>query len=90
MGYDTPKPRDLDSLRNWVSGTGAIARKETAYLTRPGALADLMSIAGVVDAGVETIEPHIVNAFIAVRNITGRVWTPRPSPVLESTSSYTL
>lgn len=74
MDMENPKAKDVESVRDWVQDTGAIARVETAFLTRPGAEADLMNVADVSEtAHVTSVEPHVEEPSVAAYVPSGGV-----------------
>ncbi|CAH0046003.1 unnamed protein product, partial [Clonostachys solani] len=52
--------RDVHSLRNWVNGTGSLAREETAYLSSR----ELVSLAPLGDNATVKLEAWVENLFI--------------------------
>jgi hypothetical protein len=48
--------KDVQSLQNWLRGTGCIAREETAYLAQYN---DLLSLAPVSDSAVVQVEAWV-------------------------------
>lgn len=57
------EPRDINSINNWIDGTGSIARMESAFLQRPD---DMSNLIGTPDSAVSYIE-------IAVEKIAYRL-----------------
>jgi hypothetical protein len=53
LSLDAAEARDVQSLQNWLDGTGCVAREETAYLTHTRELA---SLAPVRDSALLRIE----------------------------------
>ncbi|KAL2118445.1 hypothetical protein VTJ04DRAFT_8105 [Mycothermus thermophilus] len=53
-------PRDVESLQNWTTKTGSIARGETAYLSRR----DLMSLAPAKDRATMKLEEWIEDLIV--------------------------
>jgi hypothetical protein len=53
--------RDVQSLQNWLDGTGCIAREETAYLTEQR---ELVSLAPVADSAVMHLEAWVEDKLI--------------------------
>ncbi|KAI1123527.1 hypothetical protein F5Y10DRAFT_51181 [Nemania abortiva] len=53
FGYCRARRRDRESLQNWLSGTGCVARDETTYLTHHH---ELVSLAPAGDAAVSQLE----------------------------------
>jgi len=72
MCYDPPRERDLQNLRNWCAGNGAIARKETAYLAKKS---DLLNAAGITDIGVTSVEPFVEDALVGAYRLFRRVYS---------------
>jgi len=88
MCYESPRERDIQNLRNWCIGNGAIARKETAYLAKGP---DLMNAAGTTDAGVTFLQPFVEDALLAVYRLFRRVWGPeRGKSFSKTTNRYRL
>lgn len=58
---DAAKTRDIESLQNWLDGTGCIAREETAYLTHTRELA---SLAPPKDSALLTFEVWVENQLM--------------------------
>jgi hypothetical protein len=61
LSLDAAEARDVDSLQNWLNGTGCVAREETAYLTHTRELA---SLAPVRDSALLRIEVWVEEALI--------------------------
>ncbi|KAJ3577751.1 hypothetical protein NPX13_g2818 [Xylaria arbuscula] len=60
LSFASAQPRDVESLRNWLGGTGCLAREETEYLTSP----ELMSLAPAVDTATTKLEAWIEDKLI--------------------------
>ncbi|KAH8158977.1 hypothetical protein CIB48_g9271 [Xylaria polymorpha] len=52
--------RDVESLQNWLGGTGCLAREETEYLTSQ----ELMSLAPTSDSALTQFETWVEGKFI--------------------------
>jgi hypothetical protein len=39
LSYQSPKVRDLRSMKNWIENSSSLATEETAYLSKPDLLA---------------------------------------------------
>lgn len=50
--------RDVESIQNWIGGTGCIARAESDFLQHPD---DLANLTGTLDNAVTYIEILIAN-----------------------------
>jgi hypothetical protein len=61
MSLPLAERRDVRSLRNWVAGTGSLARNETAYLAH---LNELVSLTPVVDSAVTQLETWVEGKLI--------------------------
>ncbi|KAI0549270.1 hypothetical protein F4679DRAFT_272939 [Xylaria curta] len=55
LSFGSAQPRDIESLQNWLDGTGCLAREETEYLSSR----DLMSLAPTVDNATMLLETWI-------------------------------
>ncbi|KAJ5489859.1 hypothetical protein N7453_010684 [Penicillium expansum] len=56
-----PSQRDVESLQNWLDGTGAVARDERVYLTH---FQDLVTVAPTGDTAVVRLETWIEDKMI--------------------------
>lgn len=61
LDWKSAEQRDIRSLRNWLDGTGCIAREEEAYL---GHTNDLCSLAPVNDHALRQIEHWVEEKLI--------------------------
>lgn len=61
LGFGPAQQRDIESLQNWLDGTGCLAREETAYLTHHR---ELVSLAPAGDTGVLQVETWVEDKFI--------------------------
>ncbi|KAI0133390.1 hypothetical protein F4776DRAFT_133889 [Hypoxylon sp. NC0597] len=61
LSYGRAQKRDKESLLNWLSGTGSIARDETAYLTHSQ---ELVSLAPTGDTALSQLETWIEDKLI--------------------------
>ena len=68
FALESPRPSDVASLQNCTQGNGAIARKETAFLTKPD---DLMTIIRLDDAGVACLEALSEALLLALYRLVG-------------------
>lgn len=59
MRLPAASPRDMDSIRNWLDGTGCIARDETAFLSHGD---DVANLTGTLDSAVDNVEIFIERA----------------------------
>ncbi|RDA84140.1 hypothetical protein CP532_0115, partial [Ophiocordyceps camponoti-leonardi (nom. inval.)] len=70
LSFPPAHQRDVESLQNWLSGTGCVARDETAYLSHNE---ELMSLAPEDDSallGIETwVEDKLIRFFRGFRNV---------------------
>ncbi|KAI8629553.1 hypothetical protein F5Y19DRAFT_433455 [Xylariaceae sp. FL1651] len=60
LSFASAQQRDIESLRNWLGGTGYLAREETEYL----ASRELMSLAPVVDNATMKLETWVEDKLI--------------------------
>jgi hypothetical protein len=60
MRLPAASSRDITSIKNWVNGTGGIARTETDFLSYPN---DIANLTGALDSAVTTIEILIERAL---------------------------
>lgn len=67
---EAAKSRDVTSLKNWVTGTGHIARAERAYLDRTE---DLIALADSADDGSTKLGPWIEDLCIMLRSLLNAV-----------------
>ncbi|KAB8228995.1 uncharacterized protein BDW43DRAFT_303436 [Aspergillus alliaceus] len=61
LGLGPPSQRDVQALRNWLDGTGAVARDERAYLTH---FQDLVTVAPTGDTAVVRLETWVEDQLI--------------------------
>jgi hypothetical protein len=61
LGFGPAQQRDIESLQNWLDGTGCLAREETAYLTHHR---ELVSLAPAGDTAVLQVETWVEDKFI--------------------------
>lgn len=61
LSFSPAKPRDVESLQNWLSGTGSLARKEGAYLTH---YRELASLAPAGDSAILQLEDWVEDKLI--------------------------
>ncbi|KAK4076865.1 hypothetical protein Purlil1_12547 [Purpureocillium lilacinum] len=61
LGLGSAQPRDVESLQNWLEGTGCLDREEAAYLTHRH---DLTSLAPMGDTAVLQLETWIEDRLI--------------------------
>ena len=59
--FGPAQQRDVNSLQNWVNGTGYLAREETVYLTHHH---ELVSLAPGGDSAIVKLESWVENKFI--------------------------
>ncbi|KAI0023063.1 hypothetical protein F4780DRAFT_125743 [Xylariomycetidae sp. FL0641] len=80
LSFPSAEGRDVASVQNWVSGTGCMAREETAYLSQQD---ELVSLAPVVDSAVlrfETwVEDKLIRHFEAFRGAHSRHPSTNPN-----------
>lgn len=69
LSFGPAHRRDVESLQNWVDGTGYLARDETAYLGHD----EVISLAPVRDNGILKLEIWVEDKLIR--------WWPRFSKV---------
>ncbi|OTA96297.1 hypothetical protein M434DRAFT_27945 [Hypoxylon sp. CO27-5] len=69
LSYGRAQPRDRESLLNWLSGTGSIARDETAYLAHSH---ELVSLAPTGDTALSQLETWIEDKLINYGFLQGR------------------
>ncbi|KAF4630754.1 hypothetical protein G7Y89_g7386 [Cudoniella acicularis] len=61
LSFGPAQRRDVESLQNWLEGTGCLAREETAYLTQHQ---ELISLAPVGDNAVMQLEAWVEDKLI--------------------------
>lgn len=61
LELSSPSQRDVESLQNWLDGTGAVARDERVYLTH---FQDLVTVAPTGDTAVVRLETWIEDKMI--------------------------
>ncbi|KAF2185505.1 hypothetical protein K469DRAFT_575697, partial [Zopfia rhizophila CBS 207.26] len=69
LSFETARLQAVSSLKNWVNGTGCIARAETAYLNHSN---DLLSVASTDDTIMMWLETLVAKALIRLRRWSGR------------------
>lgn len=57
----TAEPRDVESLQNWVRGTGCIAREETEYLRHHR---ELIRLAPNCDSTISWFETWVEESLV--------------------------
>jgi hypothetical protein len=62
--------RDVESLRNWLDGTGCLARKETGYLDHQR---ELICLAPVADSAVMQLEAWVEDKLIRYYRVFRKV-----------------
>jgi hypothetical protein len=70
LGFESARPQAVASLRNWVAGTGCIARAETAYFDHSR---DLCSIVPTDDTVITWLETVVEKINIRLRQWFGMV-----------------
>lgn len=63
LELDPPCTRDIESLQNWVDGTGCLAREETAYLSQ---CQDLACLAPTRDSAIFQLQTWVEDRLIAL------------------------
>lgn len=63
LGFEPPCVRYIESLQNWVNGTGCLAREETAYLSH---CQDLACLAPTTDSAIFQLQNWIEDRPIAL------------------------
>ena len=61
LGLDPAKPRNVQSLQNWLNGTGCLVREEAAYLAHSK---DLISLAPSGDSALLQLEVWVEEKLI--------------------------
>jgi hypothetical protein len=61
MNFGPAQRRDVESLQNWLDGTGCLAREETAYLTHNR---ELVSLAPAGDNAILQLEAWVEDKLI--------------------------
>ena len=61
LSFGPAQRRDVESLQNWLDGTGCLAREEAAYLAHQR---DLVSLAPVADNAVMQLETWVEDKLI--------------------------
>jgi len=73
MSFGPAQQRDIQSLQNWLDGTGSLAREERAYLTHHR---ELVSLAPAGDSAIMQLEAWVEDRFIRLwrdfRKVRGR------------------
>lgn len=65
LAFGRSESRDVESLQNWLDGTGCLAREETAYLTHRQ---ELVSLAPAADNAVLQLEAWVEDKLIRFYN----------------------
>ncbi|PFH63160.1 hypothetical protein XA68_17269 [Ophiocordyceps unilateralis] len=69
LSFAPAHQRDVESLQNWLSGTGCLAREETAYLTYGEELASLAPEHDSAVMGIEAwVESQLIRFYRGFRN----------------------
>lgn len=72
MALDAAKPRDVQSLDNWLNGTGCLVREEAAYLTYKE---ELVSLAPSGDSALQQlevwVEENLIRFYSSFRKVSG-------------------
>jgi hypothetical protein len=63
LNFGPARERDVESLQNWLDGTGCLAREERAYLTH---YRELVSLAPTGDSAIVQLEAWVENKFIGL------------------------
>jgi len=61
LSYTRANPREVESLQNWLEGTGCIDEDETSYLERRG---DLVSLASSHDHAMKRLEDWVEDRLV--------------------------
>lgn len=74
LNLGSAQRRDVESLQNWLNGTGCLAREETTYL----AYRDLASLASAGDSAITQleawVEAKLIRYYGGFRKVTQRRW----------------
>jgi hypothetical protein len=62
LSYGPAQRRDVESLQNWLDGTGCLAREEREYLAHHR---ELVSLAPVADTAVMQLEAWVEDKLIS-------------------------
>ena len=76
LSFGPAQQRDVESLQNWLDGTGCLAREETAYLTHDR---ELVSLAPPCDSAVSQLEVWVEDKLIRFCSGFRKVRTRRRS-----------
>jgi hypothetical protein len=72
LSFDSAQRRDVESLQNWLNGTGCLAREETAYLGHR----ELASLAPAGDSAIVQleawVEEKLIRFYSGFRKVTER------------------
>ena len=60
LSFGPAQQRDIESLQNWLSGTGCLAREETAYLK----YRELICLASTGDGAIVQLETWVETLLI--------------------------
>ena len=82
LHIDSARPRDIESLQNWINGTGCIARAETSYLARQQ---DLVSLGRQRDNAVQQLETWVEDKLVFFWRGFRKVCLQKKHGVVENT-----
>lgn len=70
LNLDAARPRDAQSLRNWLNGTGCLAREESAYLAHDQELASLVKFSDTALQQLEVwLEDKLIRFYSGFRQV---------------------
>ena len=70
MSFSPAQSKDVESLKNWLDGTGCVAREETAYLQHSRELIDLAPVADNAIMQLETwVEERLIRYYRGFRSV---------------------
>jgi uncharacterized protein DUF6594 len=84
LSFGPAEQRDIESLQNWVNGTGCLAREETAYLAHQK---ELISLAPVADSAVIQLETWVEDKLIRFHRRYGFRSVREKNPSTEQTNN---
>ena len=74
LSLDPAKPRDAQSLQNWLNGAGCLAREESAYLAHGQELVSLVKASDSALLQLEVwVEDKLIRFYDGFRKVRGLV-----------------
>jgi hypothetical protein len=81
LGLPKAGVRDIGSIKNWIDGTGCIARKESEYLEMDE---DMLNLTGPQDGAVTRIEAMVEDCVVWLRLRVFKVECKNHRPIMRS------